>query len=70
MVKDPEVGDFVTIAGRIIDIVEGVALVEVYRGYPAGANVSVQCGVLEHLEEPKREISDALTEKEPLPLTN
>ncbi|HEV2175267.1 MAG TPA: hypothetical protein VGR71_16960 [Nitrospira sp.] len=59
MVKDPEVGDFVTIAGRITAIEEGVALVEVYRGWPVGVNVPVQCGALEHLEQPKREVEEA-----------
>ena len=50
MVKDPEAGDFVRISGRIISIDEGVALVEVYRSYPVGLRIPVQCGALEHVE--------------------
>lgn len=59
--KDPEVGDFVTVAGCIRSVADGVALVEVYRGYPVGANVAVQCGALEYLEEPVREVEQELS---------
>jgi hypothetical protein len=48
--KDPEVGDSVFISGTIKSISEGVALVEVYRSYPAGGTVAVQCGALGHIE--------------------
>jgi hypothetical protein len=50
MIKDPEAGDFVKLNGRIISIDEGTALVEVYRSYPVGLRVPVQCGALEHVE--------------------
>lgn len=50
MIKDPEPGDFVKLNGRILSIDEGVALVEVYRSYPVGLRVPVQCGALEHVE--------------------
>jgi hypothetical protein len=45
--NDPAVGDPVIIRGRIKAIDEGVALVEVYRSYPVGGTVAVQCGALE-----------------------
>jgi len=50
VIKDPEPGDFVKLQGRILSIDEGVALVEVYRSYPVGLRVPVQCGALEHVE--------------------
>ncbi|HEY2090038.1 MAG TPA: hypothetical protein VGH54_28955 [Mycobacterium sp.] len=50
MIKDPEVGDFVKLTGTIVSIHEGTALVEVYRTYPVGLRVPVQCGALEHVE--------------------
>jgi hypothetical protein len=49
--NDPAVGDFVIVRGQIKSIIDGVALIEVYRGYPVGANVAVQCGALD-LAEP------------------
>lgn len=50
MIKDPEPGDFVKLSGKILSIHEGTALVEVYRSYPVGLRVPVQCGALEHVE--------------------
>ena len=50
MIKDPEAGDFVKLSGKILSIDEGTALVEVYRSYPVGLRVPVQCGALEHVE--------------------
>lgn len=50
MIKDPEAGDFVKLSGKILSIHEGTALVEVYRSYPVGLRVPVQCGALEHVE--------------------
>jgi len=50
VVEDPEPGDFVRLAGRVISINAGMALVEVYRSYPPGLRIPVQCGVLEHVE--------------------
>jgi hypothetical protein len=44
---DPAVGDPVILRGRIKSITEGVALVEVYRSFPVGGTVAVQCGALE-----------------------
>jgi hypothetical protein len=44
---DPAVGDPVILRGRILKIEEGVALVAVYRTYPTGGTVAVQCGALE-----------------------
>lgn len=44
---DPQVGDPVILRGRIKSLIEGVALVEVYRTYPVGGTVAVQCGALE-----------------------
>jgi hypothetical protein len=49
-IKDPEAGDFVRLSGRIVSINEGTALVEVYRSFPVGLRVPVQCGALEHVE--------------------
>jgi hypothetical protein len=49
---DPAVGDPVILRGRILKIEEGVALVEVYRSYPVGGTVAVQCGALELDETP------------------
>jgi hypothetical protein len=45
--NDPAVGDPVILRGRIKSIDAGVALVEVYRSYPVGGTVAVQCGALE-----------------------
>jgi hypothetical protein len=45
--NDPAAGDAVILRGRIKNITEGVALVEVYRSYPVGGTVAVQCGALE-----------------------
>jgi hypothetical protein len=45
--NDPAVGDPVILHGRIKSIHEDVALVEVYRSYPVGGTVAVQCGALE-----------------------
>jgi len=50
--NDPAVGDPVILKGRIKSIDEGVALVEVYRSYPLGCTVPVQCGALELDETP------------------
>ena len=50
--NDPAVGDPVILRGRILKIDAGVALVEVYRSYPAGWTVAVQCGALELDETP------------------
>lgn len=44
---DPAVGDPVILRGRILKIEEGVALVAVYRTFPVGGTVAVQCGALE-----------------------
>jgi hypothetical protein len=44
---EPAVGDPVILRGRIKSLIEGVALVEVYRSYPVGGTVAVQCGALE-----------------------
>jgi hypothetical protein len=49
-VKDPEAGDHIKLTGKILSIDEGTALVEVYRSYPVGLRVPVQCGALEHVE--------------------
>lgn len=48
--NDPAVGDFVIVHGQIKSITDSIALVEVYRGYPVGANVAVQCGALDLAE--------------------
>lgn len=53
--RDPQVGDSVVLRGRIISIDEGVALVEVYRTWPGGMSIPVQCGALEHDERSDRE---------------
>lgn len=50
VVKDPEAGDTVKLAGTILAVDEGTALVEVYRSDPVGIRVPVQCGALEHVE--------------------
>jgi hypothetical protein len=50
--NDPAVGDPVILRGRIKAIDSGVALVEVYRTYPVGGTVAVQCGALELNETP------------------
>ena len=50
-IKDPEAGDFVKLAGKILSIDEGTAVVEIYRSYPVGLRVPVQCGALEHVEQ-------------------
>ena len=50
MIKDPELGDSVIISGTIKAVDGGVALVEVYRSYPVGGTVAVQCGALGHIE--------------------
>src|SRR6266567_3521337 len=52
--NDPAVGDPVILRGRILKIDAGVALVEVYRSYPAGWTVAVQCGALELERRPGR----------------
>lgn len=44
---EPAVGDPVILRGIILKLAEGVALVEVYRTYPVGGTVAVQCGALE-----------------------
>jgi hypothetical protein len=44
---DPQVGDPVILRGHIKSLIEGVALVEVYRTFPVGGTVAVQCGALE-----------------------
>lgn len=44
---DPQVGDPVILRGRIKSLIDGVALVEVYRTFPVGGTVAVQCGALE-----------------------
>jgi hypothetical protein len=44
---DPKVGDPVLVHGVIREIEEGVATVEVYRSWPLGVTVPVQCGALE-----------------------
>jgi hypothetical protein len=44
---DPAAGDHVILRGKILRIDEGVALVEVYRTYPVGGTVAVQCGALD-----------------------
>jgi hypothetical protein len=49
---EPVVGDAVTLKGRILKLDGGVALVEVYRAYPVGGTVAVQCGGLELTEDP------------------
>ena len=51
--NDPAVGDPVVIRGTIRAIIEGTALVEVYRSYPVGGTVAVQCGALELDETPE-----------------
>jgi len=48
--KDPERGDFVKLNGRIISVNAGVAMVEIYRSYPSGLRIPVQCTALEHVE--------------------
>jgi hypothetical protein len=53
--RDPRVGDPVILRGRIVSINEGVALVEVYRTWPVGMTIPVQCGALEHDERPDRD---------------
>jgi hypothetical protein len=50
VIKDPEVGDFVKLSGKILSVHEGTALVEVYRSYPAGLRVPVRCGALAPVE--------------------
>lgn len=45
--REPQTGDRVLLYGTIRNIIGGVALVEVFRSYPPGGTVSVQCGVLE-----------------------
>lgn len=74
---EPAVGDPVILRGRILKLDGGVALVEVYRSYPVGGTVAVQCGALEldesahdgdtpackiSGEDPYREYQDALAE--------
>ena len=49
---DPQVGDPVILRGRIKSLMDGVALVEVYRTFPVGGTVAVQCGALELDETP------------------
>lgn len=44
---EPAEGDPVILRGRIIRLDAGVALVEVYRSYPVGGTVAVQCGALD-----------------------
>jgi hypothetical protein len=44
---DPQAGDPVILRGRIKSLIDGVALVEVYRTFPVGGTVAVQCGALE-----------------------
>lgn len=44
---EPAVGDPVILRGKILKLDEGVALVEVYRSYPVGGTVAVQCSALE-----------------------
>jgi hypothetical protein len=61
VVHDPAVGDPVLMHGVIRGIGEGVATVDVYRSWPLGASVDVQCGALEcderaaHGDDPQRE---------------
>jgi len=62
VIKDPEPGDFVKLAGKILSIYEGTALVEVYRSDPVGLRVPVQCGALEHVE-PNAEAALAIYEE-------
>jgi len=50
MSKDPEIGDFVKMQGRICNIHQGTAMVEIYRSDPPGVVVAIQCGALEHVE--------------------
>jgi len=45
--NDPAAGDPVILRGRIKSVQDGVALVEVYRSFPVGGTVAVQCGALE-----------------------
>jgi hypothetical protein len=45
--RDPEIGDPVILRGTILRIEEGIAIVEVYRTYPLGLRIPVQCGALE-----------------------
>ena len=47
MATEPAVGDPVILRGKILRLDAGVALVEVYRSYPVGGTVAVQCGALE-----------------------
>lgn len=49
---DPKAGDPVILHGRIKSLMDGVALVEVYRSFPVGGTVAVQCGALELDETP------------------
>jgi hypothetical protein len=49
---DPQAGDPVILRGRIKSLIDGVALVEVYRTFPVGGTVAVQCGALELDETP------------------
>lgn len=46
--ESPEVGDPVILYGNIVSIDDGIALVEVYRTWPIGIRVPVQCGALEY----------------------
>lgn len=45
---EPREGDPVILHGRIVKLDGGIALVEVYRTYPVGGTVAVQCGALEY----------------------
>ena len=45
--SEPQAGDPVILRGTIKALNEGVAFVEVYRTYPVGLLVPVQCGALE-----------------------
>jgi hypothetical protein len=68
MVKDPEPGDSVFITGTIKSISEGVAVVEVYRSFPVGLSVPVQCGALGHIE--RNQTADAAVSATGLPVSN
>lgn len=59
---DPAVGDPVLVHGVIRNIQNGVAAVEIYRSWPTGVIVPVQCGALECDEQAAHAARDDDTE--------
>lgn len=48
--RDPQVGDAVLVHGVIQNIEDGTAIVALFRSWPTGIAVPIQCGALEHNE--------------------